>query len=69
MTDSVRAPCVRCGSPLHTGEGRIVVSFTLDELEELAWAAVDRKGRQRLLCAIGLLDVERERRIRMEMER
>lgn len=66
-TGSTRAPCSRCGTILHTGEGRVTVTFSLDDLEALAWAAADYNVRQRLLCAIGLLDVERERRIRREM--
>jgi hypothetical protein len=30
--ESIRAPCVRCGNILHTGEGKVTVSFSLDEL-------------------------------------
>lgn len=54
-----RSPCVRCGALLHTGEGKVVVSFSLDELEELAFATGNAAVRRRLVCAIGLLDGER----------
>ncbi len=53
---SDRAPCVKCGMILHTGEGRVIVSFRVSELSELALATSDRNVRDRLLCAIGMLD-------------
>ena len=59
----MRSPCVRCGAILHTGEGRVTVAFSLDELEELAVATPNRKLQDRLACAIGLLDEEREKRV------
>lgn len=62
----MRAPCVRCGMLLHTGEGRVTVSFTPDELEALALASTDRNVSDRLLCALGLLDADRERAARRE---
>jgi hypothetical protein len=52
--------CERCGNLLHTGEARIVVAFSADELEELAYAAPNPRVARRLACALGLLDVERE---------
>jgi hypothetical protein len=52
----MRAPCVRCGLLLHTGEGRVTVSFQAAELAELAAATSDRNVRERLLCALGLID-------------
>lgn len=58
---NVRAPCVRCGHLLHTGEGRVTVSFSVDELAELACATGDRGVQSRLLCAIGLLDPDLEK--------
>lgn len=64
MTD--RAPCVRCGMLLHTGEGRVLVAFLLDELEELALATSDSNVSDRLLCALGLLDADRELALRTE---
>lgn len=67
MTNSARSPCVRCGTPLHTGEGRIVAAFSVLELEELAFATRDVRVREPLLCAIGLLDQERDRAVRREM--
>jgi hypothetical protein len=63
---SERAPCVRCGMILHTGEGRVMVSFTPDELEFLALASPDPNVADRLLCALGLLDADREQAARME---
>lgn len=60
----VRAPCVKCGALLHTGEGRVIVSFTVDEMDELAAQTTNGAVRDRLLCAIGLLDSERERTAR-----
>lgn len=59
----MRSPCVRCGNMLHTGEGRVTVSLSVDELEELALATTSVEVRRRLACAVGLLDAERERRI------
>lgn len=56
----MRAPCVRCGHILHTGEGRVTVSFTVSELEELALSTSDPSVRRRLICAIGLLDSVRQ---------
>ena len=55
----MRAPCVRCGNLLHTGEGKVTVTFSADELEELACAAPSAALRRRLLCALGLLDSAR----------
>jgi hypothetical protein len=58
---SERAPCVKCGRLLHTGEGRVLVSFTVAELAELAGATADPAVRSRLLCALSLLDDKRAR--------
>jgi hypothetical protein len=55
------APCVRCGMLLHTGEGRVTVSLLPDELYELACATRDTRLRERLLCALGLIDEAKER--------
>lgn len=57
-------PCVRCGHILHTGEGKITVSFSTHELAELIESTTDLKVRARLLCALGLLDPEREKELR-----
>jgi hypothetical protein len=51
---------------LHTGEGRIGVAFTLDELEELAFATGNAKTRARLITAIGLFDHDLADRIERE---
>jgi hypothetical protein len=53
---SDRAPCVKCGRILHTGEGRVLVSFTPEELRELAESTGDLGVRSRLVCAMSLLD-------------
>jgi hypothetical protein len=49
---------------MHTGEGRVVVAFTVAELEELALASPNHNVASRLACALGLLDAERERDVR-----
>lgn len=59
----MRSPCVRCGALLHTGEGRVVVAFSADELEDLVCAAPDPRVARRLACALGLLDPDRERAV------
>lgn len=59
----MRTPCVRCGNLLHTGEGRVTVSLSVDELEELALSTTDPAVRRRLACAVGLIDAQREKRI------
>ncbi len=59
-----RSPCVRCGLLLHTGEGRVLVAFSVAELSELAVGAADKNVRERLLCALGLLDQDEERMAR-----
>lgn len=52
---------------LHTGETRVLVSFTPDDLERLI-ADVSLIGMQeRLLCALGTIDPERERAIRASL--
>lgn len=56
VSESVRAPCVRCGNLLHTGEGRVTVSFSVDELIELACSTSNSNVRRRLFCAAELLD-------------
>jgi hypothetical protein len=58
----MRAPCVRCGHLLHTGEGRIV-SFTVDELEQMVADTTDQNVARRLICAIGLLDKDLEQHL------
>ena len=66
---SGRSPCVRCGLLLHTGEGRVTVSFTPDEMAELAAATGDANVRERLLCAVALLDPEIETTTRADLLR
>lgn len=59
----LRIPCAQCGELLHTGEAKIVVGLSLDELEELACATPSASIRRRLICAIGLLDAQRARHV------
>ena len=54
----MRAPCVKCGNLLHTGEGRVLVSFTADELYNMALEVVDPRVQRRLVCALSLIDQE-----------
>lgn len=49
---------------LHTGEGRVVVAFSLTELATIARDTMDIAVRERVLCAIGLLDESMERTLR-----
>ncbi len=56
---SDRAPCVKCGRILHTGEGRVLVSLTPDEIEDLIRGEPERDLLARLRCAMSLLDPER----------
>lgn len=58
--------CAYCASILHTGEARVLIGLTLDELEKLA-VAVDGPLRRRLMCAIGLLDTAREAQLLQEI--
>jgi hypothetical protein len=49
---------------LNTGEGRILVAFTVEELAELVIVTNSEGTRERLLCAIGLLDAALEAELR-----
>ena len=51
-----RAPCVKCGRILHTGEGRVLVSFKPLELWHMISEVSDDGVRERLRCALSLLD-------------
>jgi hypothetical protein len=57
--------CSRCGAPhecgtiAHTGQGKIAVLLSADQLEELALATPTLETAQQLLCALGLLDAAR----------
>jgi hypothetical protein len=57
-------PCVRCGHILHTGEAKVSVALSTDELAELIETTLNLRTRARLLCALGLLDPEKERNLR-----
>lgn len=41
----------------------MLVAFTADELEELAYAAPSGAVARRLACALGLVDADRERAV------
>ena len=56
--------CESCARVLHTGEGRILMSFSLRELVKLAEDTLDLKLQDRLYRAIGLIDAELERILR-----
>jgi hypothetical protein len=61
--------CPRCGEPGPAGEGRIAVSFTMDELEEIAFATSNDRTRKRVICAISLIDEPRADAIATELRR
>jgi hypothetical protein len=63
----MRSPCVRCGLLLDATAEKVLVGLTPDELAELACGTGDPRVRERLLCALGLLDAQRERDVRAEM--
>ena len=56
--------CETCARVLHTGEARIVMSFSMRELVKLAEDTLDLGLQERLYKAIGLLDAELERTLR-----
>jgi hypothetical protein len=57
-------PCEYCTRILHTGEAKILVSFTVRELKGLVQDTCDIAVQERLLKAIGLLDAELEKELR-----
>lgn len=57
----MRSPCLRCGTTLHTGEAKVLMGFSADELAQMVHEVSDDRVRQRLLCALGTIDPERER--------
>ena len=58
LHDDPRVPCTTCGALLHTGEARVIVSFTVTELLALALGQPSRRLSERLYCAASLLDRE-----------
>jgi len=56
--------CEVCARILHTGEARIVMAFTINELASLAEDTQSFSLQNRLLKAIGLLDPELARKFR-----
>jgi hypothetical protein len=64
---SARSPCVKCGTLLHTGEGRVTISITVPEIDDLlaclesaidaevTWTPHAKDLRGRLQCARSLL--------------
>jgi hypothetical protein len=51
---------------LTTGEAKVVVTFSVAELESIAISVGDLVVRERVLQAIGLLNTELETSLRME---
>lgn len=64
--------CERCARVLHTGEGRVLVALTVDELVGLAWDSFsgwhDSPVVEPLLRAAALLDPDKAAATRAEME-
>jgi hypothetical protein len=65
--ESVNRGCTRCGRPVATDSLRVGVSFTPDEVAKLARDTTDPRMQARLLCALGTIDRDLERRTRMEL--
>jgi Zn-finger nucleic acid-binding protein len=62
--------CVRCrGVYVDTGEARVMVGLTANEMVELVHGTTDARLREHLLRAISLVDPERERQERAELAR
>lgn len=59
MTNSDGSPCRNCGRLVHTGEGKIGISLTPDQLYRLARDATDPTVHAMLVCALSLLDPDR----------
>lgn len=59
--------CVSCGRRVITDDVRVGVSFTPEEAIELIKSTTAERTRDRLLCALGMLDRDLERRTRMEL--
>jgi hypothetical protein len=59
--------CVSCGRRVITDDVRVGVSFTPEEAIELIKSTTVERTRDRLLCALGMLDRDLERRTRMEL--
>lgn len=51
--------CARCAGILHTGEARVMVSLTAEELEELIGSTLRMETRARLLQVLALIDADR----------
>lgn len=65
--ESVNHGCTRCGRPVATDVLRIGISFTIDEVVQLAKDTTVPKMQARLLCALGTIDRDAENRTRMEL--
>ena len=57
-------PCEYCTRILHTGEAKILISFTVRELKGLIEDTCDFRTQERLLRAVGLLDADLEKKLR-----
>lgn len=60
--------CAVCTRLLATGEARVLLALTADQLVDIAFAVTDSETRRQAVTAIGLVDPERGEVIRMEME-
>lgn len=62
-----RQICNRCGRIVQNDAPRVGLSFTPDELVGLILSTVSKTLQERMLCALGMLDQDAERRARMEL--
>lgn len=59
--------CVSCGRRVITDDVRVGVSLSPDEVARLARDTTSPELQSRLLCALGTVDRDLERRTRMEL--
>lgn len=58
--------CPRCGERGPMGQAMIAISFSMDDLEEIAFSSANERTRRRVVCAMSLLDEERAERVQAE---
>lgn len=51
--------CARCAGILNTGEARVMISLSTEELEELIGSTLRMDTRERLLQVLALIDADR----------
>jgi hypothetical protein len=60
--------CVSCGRQTIAGDGiRVGLSFTPEQVYRLALDATEPAVRERLICALGTVDRDMQRKLRAEM--